>query len=24
MELILKKDVENIGFTDDIVNVKNG
>lgn len=24
MELILKKDVENLGFTDDIVNVKNG
>ena len=24
MELILKKDVENIGFTDDIVTVKNG
>lgn len=24
MELILKKDVANLGFTDDIVNVKNG
>ncbi len=24
MELILKKDVENLGFTDDLVNVKNG
>lgn len=24
MELILKKDVENLGFADDIVNVKNG
>jgi len=24
MELILKKDVENLGFTDDIVSVKNG
>ena len=24
MELILKKDVENLGFTDDIVKVKNG
>ncbi|MCP4483617.1 50S ribosomal protein L9 [Flavobacteriaceae bacterium] len=24
MELILKKDVENLGFTDDIVTVKNG
>jgi len=24
MELILKKDVENLGFTDDVVNVKNG
>ena len=24
MELILKKDVENLGFTDDIVIVKNG
>lgn len=24
MELILIKDVENLGFTDDIVNVKNG
>lgn len=24
MELILKQDVENVGFKDDIVNVKNG
>ena len=24
MELILKKDVENLGFTDDLVKVKNG
>ena len=24
MELILKKDVENLGFTDDLVEVKNG
>jgi large subunit ribosomal protein L9 len=24
MELILKKDVENLGFADDLVNVKNG
>ena len=24
MELILKNDVENLGFTDDVVNVKNG
>ena len=24
MELILKQDVENLGFKDDIVNVKNG
>ena len=24
MELILKKDVDNLGFTDDVVNVKNG
>ena len=24
MELILKKDVENLGYTDDIVSVKNG
>jgi large subunit ribosomal protein L9 len=24
MELILKKDVENLGFTDDVVAVKNG
>jgi len=24
MQLILKKDVENLGFTDDIVTVKNG
>ena len=24
MELILKKDVENLGFTDDLVQVKNG
>lgn len=24
MELILKQDVENLGFTDDLVNVKNG
>ena len=24
MELILKKDVENLGFTDDLVSVKNG
>ncbi len=24
MELILKKDVENLGFQDDVVNVKNG
>ena len=24
MELILKQDVENLGFADDIVNVKNG
>lgn len=24
MELILKRDVENLGFADDIVNVKNG
>ena len=24
MELILKEDVENLGFKDDIVNVKNG
>lgn len=24
MELILKKDVDNLGFSDDVVNVKNG
>ena len=24
MELILKKDVENLGFADDLVSVKNG
>jgi len=24
MELILRKDVDNLGFTDDVVNVKNG
>ena len=24
MELILKKDVENLGFADDLVTVKNG
>ena len=24
MELILKEDVENLGFKDDLVNVKNG
>lgn len=24
MELILKKDVENLGFADDVVEVKNG
>ena len=24
MELILKNDVENLGFTDDVVTVKNG
>ena len=24
MELILKKDVENLGFKDDLVSVKNG
>ena len=24
MELILKKDVENVGFADDVVTVKNG
>jgi len=24
MELILKRDVENLGFTNDVVNVKNG
>ena len=24
MELILKKDVENLGFTDDLVTVKSG
>ena len=24
MELILKEDVQNLGFKDDIVNVKNG
>ncbi|NDK18580.1 MAG: 50S ribosomal protein L9, partial [Zetaproteobacteria bacterium] len=24
MELILKKDVENLGFIDDLVKVKNG
>lgn len=24
MEIILKKDVENLGFADDVVNVKNG
>ena len=24
MEIILKKDVENLGFTDDVVTVKNG
>lgn len=24
MELILKRDVENLGFADDVVNVKNG
>ena len=24
MELILKQDVENLGFTDDVVAVKNG
>jgi len=24
MEIILKKDVENLGFTDDVVSVKNG
>ena len=24
MELILKTDIENLGFKDDIVNVKNG
>ncbi|MDC1473825.1 50S ribosomal protein L9, partial [Flavobacteriaceae bacterium] len=24
MELILREDVQNLGFKDDIVNVKNG
>ena len=24
MEVILRKDVDNLGFQDDIVNVKNG
>ena len=24
MELILKKDVQNLGFKDDVVSVKNG
>jgi large subunit ribosomal protein L9 len=24
MELILKKDVQNVGFKDDLVTVKNG
>jgi large subunit ribosomal protein L9 len=24
MEIILKKDVQNLGFKDDVVNVKNG
>ena len=24
MEIILKKDVENLGFTDDVVTVKDG
>ena len=24
MELILKQDVDNLGFTDDVVSVKNG
>ncbi len=24
MELILKEDVQNLGFKDDLVNVKNG
>ena len=24
MELILKEDVQNLGFKDDVVNVKNG
>ena len=24
MELILKQDVDNLGFTDDVVTVKNG
>jgi len=24
MELILKQDVQNLGFKDDVVNVKNG